>query len=316
MFTQAQIDQFHRDGIIVAKGVIQGEELAALRKAADRVVEEGIADTAQTDHRYRGNADGNPTYFRSERMWDRDPMFQAVTVNPSLLTYFGQLVGHPFMPVVDSFVCKIPEGDLPIHWHQDPPYGDAEWSETHAVPNIDADIYLDHSTIENGCVWVIPGHHLVGHVEVENYSEGALFDELGAVPVEMEPGDVSFHCISAPHGSAGNRTGDLRRTFYVHYLNAETQYQCYGQKDRIQKLEARLGLFDARALAAVQKMIDTRKELGYGGLEGSSLRLDEEGFEFTGEPRTPPRHWGTLIAGMSEDEIRRKKSLTYLTEAA
>ena len=45
MFTQAQIDQFHRDGIIVAKGVIQGEELAALRKAADRVVEEGIADT-------------------------------------------------------------------------------------------------------------------------------------------------------------------------------------------------------------------------------------------------------------------------------
>ena len=47
MFTQAQIDQFHRDGIIVAKGVIQGEELVALRKAADRVVEEGIADTAK-----------------------------------------------------------------------------------------------------------------------------------------------------------------------------------------------------------------------------------------------------------------------------
>ena len=160
------------------------------------------------------------------------------------------------------------------------------------------------------------GHHLVGHVEVENYSEDALFDELGAVPVEMEPGDVSFHCISAPHGSAGNRTGDLRRTFYIHYLNAETQYQCYGQKDRIQKLEDRQGLFDARALAAVQKMIDTRKELGYGGLEGSSLRLDEEGFEFAGEPRTPARHWGTLIAAMSEDEIRRKKSLTYLTEAA
>ena len=106
MFTQALIDQFHRDGIIVAKGVIQGEELAALRKAADRVVEEGIADTAQTDHRFRGNAGGIPTYFRSEKMWDRDPMFQAVTVNPSLLTYFGQLVGHPFMPVVDSFVCK------------------------------------------------------------------------------------------------------------------------------------------------------------------------------------------------------------------
>ena len=99
-------------------------------------------------------------------------------------------------------------------------------------------------------------------------------------------------------------------------MNAETQYQCYGQKDRIQRLKDRQGLFDARALAAVQKMIATRKGLGYGGLEGSSLRLNEEGFEFTGEPRTPPRHWGTLIAAMSEDEIRRKKSLNFLTKSA
>ena len=62
-------------------------------------------------------------------------------------------------------------------------------------------------------------------------------------------------------------------------------------------------------------MIATRSALGYGGLEGSSLRLNEEGFEFTGEPGTPPRYWGTLIAAMSEDEIRRKKSLAYLTES-
>ena len=53
MFTQAQIDQFHRDGIIVAKGVIQGEELAALRKAADRVMDEGMAGMGEADHRYR-----------------------------------------------------------------------------------------------------------------------------------------------------------------------------------------------------------------------------------------------------------------------
>ena len=59
MFTQAEIDRFHRDGIIVARGVIQGEELAALRAAADRVVEEGMADTAQTEHRYRANNRGD-----------------------------------------------------------------------------------------------------------------------------------------------------------------------------------------------------------------------------------------------------------------
>ena len=87
MFTQAQIDQFHRDGIIVAKGVIQGEELAALRRAADRVMEEGMAGIDEADHRYRPNPDGTRTYFRSEKMWGRDPIFQAVTVNPSLLPF-------------------------------------------------------------------------------------------------------------------------------------------------------------------------------------------------------------------------------------
>ena len=76
------------------------------------------------------------------------------------------------MPVVDSFVCKIPEGDLPIHWHQDPPYGDPEWDDDASPFQTSMPTFTWISRlIENGCVWVIPGHHLVGHVEVENYSE-------------------------------------------------------------------------------------------------------------------------------------------------
>ena len=316
MFTQEQIDQFHRDGFIVAKGIIQGEELSALRKAADRVMAEGMSGKEEVNHRYRANPDGSRTYFRSELMWDRDPIFRAVTVNPALLGHYGQLIGHPFMPIVDSFVCKIPEGDVPVRWHQDPPFGDPAWPDTHAIPNIDADIYLDHSTIANGCVWAIPGHHLVGHVQVENFTEHALFSDVGAVPIELGPGDVSFHCLSAPHGSAGNRTGDLRRTFYVHYMNAEVLDQCYRHLPYIQKLETERGLFDARATAAAQEMVAARESLGYGGPAESAVRLTDEGFEFTGKPRTPPRHWGALMAAMPAEEIARKQRLTFLTDLA
>ena len=71
------------------------------------------------------------------------------------------------------------------------------------IPNIDADIYLDHSTVDNGCVWAIPGYHLVGHVQFENFTDQELFTQMGAVPIELGPGDVSFHCLSA----------NLRRTF-------------------------------------------------------------------------------------------------------
>jgi len=58
-------------------------------------------------------------------------------------------------------------------------------------------------------------------------------------------------------------------------------------------------------------MIEFRQFLGYEGLEGSQVRLIDEEFEFTGDPRTPPRHWNQLIDAMSEEEIEQKRPLTY-----
>ena len=110
-------------------------------------------------------------------------------------------------------------GNVPVRWHQDPPFGAPTWPNTHPIPNIDADIYLDHSTVDNGCVWAIPGYHLVGHVQFENFTDQELFTQMGAVPIELGPGDVSFHCLLAPHGSRGNQSASLRRTFYIHFMN-------------------------------------------------------------------------------------------------
>ncbi len=313
MFSRTQIEQFHRDGIIVARGLFHGEELTALRRAADRVMEDGIKSHDPEQHLYRTNADGSLTYRRSEWMWGRDPMFKAATVNPDLLTHYGQLIGHPFMPIMDSFVCKIPWGDVPVTWHQDPPYDDPAWLDTHQIPNIDADIYLDHSSIENGCLWVIPGHHLVGHVQVEDYTEDQLYTDMGAVPIEMAPGDVSFHCLSAPHGSIGNQTASPRRVFYVHYANEEIIDKCYRHLGYVRQREEASGFFDDRAQASVRNMLDTRTALGFAGVEGCDVQLMEEGFTFTGTPGTQGRYWGDLIAGMSTDEIRQKRNLTYLT---
>lgn len=311
MFSQEEINQFHQDGFVVARNVIQGKELLALQEAASRITSEGIAANDETNHLYYDQSDGSRTYFRSERMWDRDPIFQAVTVNPVLLTHYGQLIGHPFMPIVDSFVCKLPFGNVPVRWHQDPPFGAPTWPNTHPIPNIDADIYLDRSTVDNGCVWAIPGHHLVGHVQFENFTDEELFTQMGAIPIELGPGDVSFHCLSAPHGSRGNQSANLRRTFYIHFMNQSVLDECYRHLPYIDDLEAERGLFDERAKAANQQMLECRQILGYEGLEDSQVHLIDEGFEFTGDPRTPPRHWNQLIDAMSEEEIEQKRTLTY-----
>lgn len=173
-------------------------ELGLLREAADDVQAQGMAREGR-DHIYYD--DPAKTYFRSEKMWDRNPIFQAITVNPDLLLPIGQCTGHPFLPMNDSYVCKIPRGNVPIPWHQDPPCGEPVCTEeTYGAPNFDVDIYLDRSTVENGCVWGIPGHHLVGHIDLKSFSQEQLFSDFGAVPMEMKAGDVLFHCCSAPHG--------------------------------------------------------------------------------------------------------------------
>lgn len=300
MLTQAQLDPFHRDGFLALRSLLRGAELDLLRQAADRVQADGIAGLGQ-HHFYHQTPGGYPVYCRSERLWDRDPIFLASTVHPLLLEAIGQCLGHPFLPVDDSFVCNSPFGNVPSHWHQDPPYSDPGRAKTFAIPDFATAIYLDSSTRENGCLWALPGHHLVGHVELEHCAEEELFDR--AIPIEMAPGDVLFHSRSAPHGSRGNTSPWPRRIFCVHYMAEEVWTDGYSGWEGEKRGYGPQG----RALA--RQMLETRRALGLKGLEGSQVRWTGDDFECTGQPITPPRHWGALIDGISPEEKRRKKTL-------
>ncbi len=300
MLCQDQINSFHGDGFLVLRGMFQGKELQALRQAADQVLLDGVAARGP-HHIYHDTPEGRRIYYRSEHMWSRADIFQAATVNPALLEAIGQCTGHPFLPINDSFVCKLPYGNVPINWHQDP-FKPVTQDVTSEIPNFDVDIYLDRSTVENGCVWGIPGRHLIGQLDLSALSQEDFFHHPDAVPMEMEPGDVLFHCISALHGSAGNRTSDLRRIFYVHYMAREVLEHNYpfwvsGGKS-----------YDAMRVS-VQRMLELRRRLGFHGLEEGRMQLDTRGFVFTGAPSTPERHWRDLASRLSHEEVARLRDL-------
>lgn len=309
MLTQKQIDGFHRDGFLRIPQVFQGEELALLRAAADDVTAAGIARQGD-DHVYE-NIDGRETYYRSEMMWNRDDIFRAVTVKPELLAAIGQCYGEAFLPLNDSYVCKTPRSMVPILWHQDPPYADAEAHPlTQSTPNFDTDIYLDHSTIENGCVWGISGHHLVGNVQIEGRSQEEMFEEHGAVPIEMEPGDVLFHCISAPHGSVGNPTDSIRRIFYIHYM----AYCLAEQVCKTWQGTPKSGRgWSEQGFDLTEDMLAARDRLGLkADLAASNVCYERDtGFYFHAYPRSPYKHWGTLLREMDAEEIEAKKALRF-----
>jgi ectoine hydroxylase-related dioxygenase (phytanoyl-CoA dioxygenase family) len=304
MLTQEQLDQFHRDGLLVLRGVFGDQEVRALQKAADEVTEEGVAG-AGSGHGYR-DVDGRKQYYRTDGvLWNRHAAFRMATVNPNLLGAVGQCLGHSFMPINDSLVVKLPHSGVAIPWHQDPPYqGPDGIAETFGIPNFDCDIYLDTATVENGCLYGLAGYHLVGHVEVERFSEHELFTRADAIPLEMGPGDVLLHSISAPHGSKANESNTLRRVFYVHFMAQEVletlHPEWFGSKRGFAQTD----------IQQVQEMIEERLRGGLSAPGTAHIELTWDGFAFAGDPVTPPRHWQTLIAELSPQEMKEAKTLS------
>ncbi len=147
MLTTEQIDRFHRDGLLVVRGVFDDDEVRALQAAADEVTREAVAG-AGAGHGYR-EVDGRKQYYRTDGvLWDGYAAFRTATVNPGLLAAVGQCLGYPFLPINDSLVVKLPHSGVAIPWHQDPPYQGADGrAETFGIPNFDCDIYLDSATL-------------------------------------------------------------------------------------------------------------------------------------------------------------------------
>jgi ectoine hydroxylase-related dioxygenase (phytanoyl-CoA dioxygenase family) len=303
MLTAQQLDDFHRDGLLVLRGVFGEREIAALQQAADDVTQEGLAGTA-SGHGYR-DVDGRRQYYRSDGvLWENHAAFRMATVNPGLLTAVGQALGHPFMPINDSLVVKLPNSGVDIRWHQDPPYdGPDALPETFGIPNFDCDIYLDAATLENGCLFGLAGYHLAGHVELERFQEEELFNRADAVPLEMAPGDVLFHSISAPHGSKANDSSTLRRVFYVHFMAQETMENLHPEW-----VGTKRG-FAERDIQQAQDWLNERVRAGLSGPETTKVELGPQGFVFAGEPATPPQHWQSLIADLSPQQVRAAKAL-------
>jgi phytanoyl-CoA hydroxylase len=304
MLTQNQLDFFHTQGYLVMRRLIAGRELAVLREQADRVIAQGLAGQGE-HHLYRPGASGRKTYWRSEEMWQRDPIFLAVTVNPDLLENIGQCLGQAFYPWNDSLVVKVAQSGAPVEWHQDPPYGDPAWERSYPVPNFTTDIYLDHSGPENGCVWALPGYHLVGHVDLSQRATEELFEESSAIPIEMEAGDVLFHAISLPHGSRASASPRQRRIFYLHYLAEEVFADLYTTSPKVH--------WGKEKRAQIEQMIAARRTLGWEvPTERQTLRLIDDGLKFVGTSTTSRAYWGELSATLPPERVTAMKQLVTL----
>ena len=110
-------------------------------------------------------------------------------------------------------------------WHQDEIY-----IPTRDRSLIGAWIAIDDATVENGCLWVVPGSHRHGYLypqhdhnnpeEFDFAQESFGFDVSESVPVVVKAGTVVFFNGYLLHRSFRNRSDVYRRVLVNHYMNA------------------------------------------------------------------------------------------------
>lgn len=153
----------------------------------------------------------------------RDTLF-----HPAVVQALTQMVG-PNIKCMQSMLFLKGAGKPGQAWHQDEDY-----IPTRDRSLIGAWIALDDATIENGCLWIIPGSHKPGILWEQIWHEDRRFDcslesqdfpytADDEIPVEVKKGSVVFFNGYTLHRSLPNRAkSGFRRALVNHYMSAES----------------------------------------------------------------------------------------------
>ena len=206
--TDEEIQFFSENGYLILKHVIQTDELALIQKESQRLIDE-ILDGGPADEWCMRGPEGIPYYLTYLHSHPNDFSLRLLG-HPFIGDLLNRIIGPDFIPCYESLVFKLPKHGSSVRWHRD---GNAI-RENHPIFNVD--IYIDKSTVDNGCVWVIPKSHLwTIEAAQEEIDKGEVnFDRSDAVPAEVEPGDILLHHTKVLHGSKINKSDSLRRVIY------------------------------------------------------------------------------------------------------
>ena len=221
--SDAQADEFKRQGLLLIRDLLGAEELTALRDETAELVERAVAERPNDpwirDVVYRKHEiTARRVPSRVEYVVDKTPACRALLAHPFVLRSVEKLQGVHFIPTWDSMVFKLGGQGAEIAWHRD-----AGREHVGHAPIFNVDFYLDESDLTN-CLWAIPGSNHWNDADatarIRALSE-PQFQTQGATPVCMKPGDVLLHDILLIHGSPA-ATSQLRRVIYFEFRPTET----------------------------------------------------------------------------------------------
>lgn len=167
---------------------------------------------------------------------------QGSLINMADYPGYGRLIGHPSMRLAldglgfadpkfsSGYLISKPPGGPPLFWHQDwGGWGNAI-SYGPTITQAFFMIYLTDTSVENGCLRVIPGSHrrphklhdaLVAHGEelsrVNNLDDPLFGPMPDEIPVPVRAGDLVVGDARLLHAAHANKSGEERSLLTLWY---------------------------------------------------------------------------------------------------
>jgi phytanoyl-CoA hydroxylase len=259
MLIPLQERRYREDGYLVLPGFRPAQATAALRRRALEIVAAfdpaaggGVFSTLkqQADAWFIGSAETVRCFFEEDAfdeagrlrepkalsinkighaMHELDPVFAAFSHGPDWAELARDLgLARPQL-WQSMFIFKQPGIGGEVRWHQD-----ATFLHSEPVTVTGFWIALEDASIDNGCLWVAPGHHrgplrqrfvreddAVRFTQLDDTPWPAL-DE--AVPLEVAAGTlVCLHGL-LPHYSAPNRSPLSRHAYTLHAIDGRSRW--------------------------------------------------------------------------------------------
>jgi ectoine hydroxylase-related dioxygenase (phytanoyl-CoA dioxygenase family) len=230
-----QIQFYQNNGFIVIEDFLSPEELEHWRKAVTTAVEERAGIKIPGKDIKTGEADGineDADYFAKVfdqllNLWQTNEQVKKLMLDQRIGKMAAQLAGVDGIRIWhDQALIKRPWAN-PTAWHLDTPFW--SYSDRNAISIW---VALDNATLENGCLFFIPGSHkLTGFDKITiGKNMDGIFEiypgliNTKPVAAPMRAGSCSFHNGLTIHGANANMTNGFRRAMTCAYMPEGNRY--------------------------------------------------------------------------------------------
>ncbi len=224
-----QIEFYRENGFLIVDDFLKGSELSSWQYAVDETVRE-FMNRDDMYHNQRGeNSYYKNVFVQCVNLWKTSEKIKQLILTPELGRMAADLAGTSGVRLYhDHAMIKQPWAN-PTNFHVDNPY-DPFYSDQAIM----FWIALDDTTVQNGCLYFLPGTHKTCGFEVggildevgigELFSEYPNWAEIEPYAAEMKAGAGVFISGLVAHAAGPNMTTHPRRAFAMLFMPEDATF--------------------------------------------------------------------------------------------